>query len=150
MVFNLDEKDCLILSHLQQDARQSFAALGRQVGMSVPAVTERVRRLEDRGIIQGYRVTIDEAKLGRGQTVFIQAKVPSPQYTQFIQQCEQLDSVREAHHVTGDYAFFIKAVVADMLELEGLIGQLSRFGATHSTLVMSTRYVADTVPVQSE
>lgn len=134
----LDQVGWQIILALQQDARLSFAELGRRVGLSLPAVAERVRRLEEAGIITGYRAEIDPGKIGLTMTVFIRLSTTGSQYPALIELIQQLPEVMECHHLTGADSFIMKVVVGSIAHLEKLITRLSTFGPTTTSIVLSS------------
>jgi Lrp/AsnC family leucine-responsive transcriptional regulator len=134
----MDARDWELLKLLQRDGRMSFAELGRRVKLTAPAVTERVRRMEDRGVIRGYRAQVDLAVIGRPLRVILRVQVPPKEYARFGKVVHALEVVEECHHVTGGEAFVLKAAVADVLALEKLIQKLSAFGPTVTSVVLST------------
>src|SRR5262245_41633097 len=97
----LDEVGWQILTVLQEDARLSFTEIGRRVGLSLPAVVERVRRLEEAGIITGYRAEIDISKIGLGITAFIRVTTPSEKYPALNTLLKSMPEVLESHHLAG-------------------------------------------------
>jgi Lrp/AsnC family leucine-responsive transcriptional regulator len=133
-----DERDWIILEHVQRDARVSFAELGRQAGLSPPAAAERLRRLENAGIVRGYHAAVSVERLGLGMTVLIEMHVPRPGYARFQKAIETLGGILECHHVSGRASFMLKAAVPDVAGLESLVGHLSQFGETSTSLVLST------------
>src|SRR3954453_14218188 len=134
----LDPTNWELLRYLQEDARVSFAELSRRLNLSAPAVTERVRRLEDAGIITGYRAVIDPAQLGLGLTVFIRIQMPPGNYPKFSKTIAGLREVLEFHHMTGSEAFLVKAAVSSIAHLESFIGKLSIHGQTTTSIVLSS------------
>jgi len=134
----LDEVGLGLLRALQEDARVSFAELGRRFGMSAPAIAERVRNLEDAGIITGYRAEIDRGALGLPLMVFIRIETPPSNYAKFLHAAKGMAEVVEAHHVTGTEAFIVKLAASSVAHLESLIGKLSAHGQTATSLVLST------------
>ena len=134
----LDATSWELLRYLQEDARMSFAELARRLHLSAPAVTERIRRLEDAGIITGYRAVVDPARLGLGLTVFIRIQMPPGNYPKFNQAVVALREVLEFHHITGSEAFLVKAAVSSIGHLESLIGKLSMHGQTTTSIVLSS------------
>jgi len=134
----MDARDWQLLKLLQRDGRMSFAELGRRVKLTAPAVTDRVRRMEDRGVIRGYRAQVDLAVIGRPLRVILRVQVPPKEYARFGKVVHALEVVEECHHVTGGEAFVLKAAVADVLALEKLIQRLSLFGPTVTSVVLST------------
>jgi Lrp/AsnC family leucine-responsive transcriptional regulator len=134
----LDEIGWKILSELQQNARIAFAELGRRVGLSTPAVTERVHKMEDAGIILGYRAQIDPAKVGLPILAFINVKVSGENLAHFMDLAASRPEVLECHRVTGAESFLLKAAVADVVHLEHLLDALMPYVATTTSMVLST------------
>ena len=143
----LDETSWRILEALQNDARLSFSELGRIVGLSAPAATERVRRLESSGMITGYRAEVNAQKVGLPLTAFMQLATSPEKYPQIIKRIEELPEVLECHHVTGNYSFIIKVVASSIPHLEDLISQLSHYGQTSTSIVLSSQVKAKAINV---
>jgi Lrp/AsnC family leucine-responsive transcriptional regulator len=135
---SFDSTDWRLLDLLQSDARQTFAELGRKVKLSPPAVAERIRRQEDRGVITGYRAQLDPAKLGLTLEVFLRVQVPPKEYAKFQTHVARQPRVLECHHLTGAESFLVRAVLPDVKALEDLIGRLSAFGQTTTSIVLSS------------
>lgn len=132
----LDATGWQILHELQQNARLSFSELGQRVGLSSPAVTERVRRMEDAGIIIGYRAEINTAKVGFPITAIIRMSAPGD--------CKQLNAtvrafpeVLESYRVAGGDSAIIKVIAASMEHLEEIIDRLSVHGSPTTSIVLS-------------
>ena len=123
---------------LQQDARLSFAELGRRVGLSPPAVAERVRRMEEREILLGYRAVINPKMVGWELRVLIDLTTTPQQYSAVIPFMEGCSAIQSAHHVTGGASFRIEAFVPSIMALEDLVGQLSVYGQTKTSIVLSS------------
>ena len=134
----LDATDWALLKHLSKDARLSFAALGRKLRLSAPAIAERMNRLEERGVIRGYRAEVDLAALGRGLNVYLRAIVQPKDYPRFHKTVEALDEILECHHVTGEESFVLRAAVAGVSSLDILIQKLTMFGPTTTSVILST------------
>jgi Lrp/AsnC family leucine-responsive transcriptional regulator len=133
----IDETDRRLLDELQDDARLSHAELGRRVGLSPPAVTERVRRLTDEGIIRGFHADVDPRALGYDLSVIIRIR-PSPrQLHKVADLARATPEVVECHRITGEDCFFAKAHVRDVEHLEEVIDQFALYGQT-TTSVMQT------------
>jgi Lrp/AsnC family leucine-responsive transcriptional regulator len=133
-----DEKDWIILELVQADARISFAEIGRHAGLSPPAAAERLRRLEDAGIIVGYHARISPDRLGFAILVFIDLQVKRADYPRFQKAIHKLAWILECHHIAGQSSFVLKAAVPDVPGLELLVGHLSQFGDITTSLVLST------------
>jgi Lrp/AsnC family transcriptional regulator, leucine-responsive regulatory protein len=134
----LDGPGLKILSELRRDARQTLSAISRKVKMSLPAVSERVRRMEEAGIIRGYHAQVDLGALGYTMTVFIRMKTAPERYSRFTALVESLPEVLECHHVSGEDSFILKLAVRSIPHLERMIGKLSGYGQTSSSIVLST------------
>src|SRR4051794_29218598 len=135
----IDSIDERILAELQENGRLTMKALAERVGLSSPAMIERVRRLEDRGVIAGYRAIVAPEALGRPITALIAAEVDRSNYDSFLDRVRNDPSVVECHRTTGDATFLVKVHVADTASLEALVDDLGAAGAHCSTsLVLSS------------
>src|SRR6476659_2522655 len=105
----LDEVNVRILEELRSDPRLTMTALGRRIGMSAPAVTERVRRLEEAGIIRGYRLDLDAATLGLPLTAYIRIRPDPGQLPSIAELARSIPEVVECHRITGEDCFILKA-----------------------------------------
>jgi Lrp/AsnC family transcriptional regulator, leucine-responsive regulatory protein len=137
-VESTDETDLRILSALQRDGRASYAELARAVSMSASAVADRVRRLEDAGVITGYAAVVDPERLGLGLLAFVRLRYPTGNYKPFHDLLAVLPEVIEAHHVTGEDCFVLKVVAASMRHLEQTTGRLAGLGPITTTVVYSS------------
>ncbi len=134
----IDEIDRKILRELQQDARTSYAELGRRVGLTTPAVIERARKLEDAQIITAYRAEIDTAKIGLPITAFIRMSITGVDYSHIIEVVQDSNEVLECHRGTGGDSFIMKVAVASVEHLQEMIDRLVPYGITTTTIVLSS------------
>src|SRR5688572_32068299 len=134
----IDDIDRKVLSELQVDARVSYAELGRRVGLTTPAVIERVRKLEDAGVIVGYRAEIDTAKVGLPITAFVRMSITGVDYSHIIEVAEQSKEVLECHRGTGGDSFIMKIAVESVEHLQEVIDRLTPYGITTTTIVLSS------------
>lgn len=134
----IDDIDRKVLHELQQDARISYAELGRRVGLTTPAVIERVRKLEDKGIITGYRAEIDTAKVGLPITAFVRMSITGVDYSHIIEVAEGSREVLECHRGTGGDSFIMKIAVSSVEHLQEVIDRLTPYGITTTTIVLSS------------
>jgi Lrp/AsnC family leucine-responsive transcriptional regulator len=134
----LDRIGRKLLRALQENARLSYSELGRQLGLSAPAVAERVHKLEEFEIITGYHAEVDPARLGYGVLAFIRLTTPTDKYSRVLELAQRLPEIRECHHVTGGEAFILKVLATSIPHLESLIAQLSTYGATSTSIVLSS------------
>ena len=135
-----DEVSWKILEALQHNARQSFAEIGRQIGLSTPAIAERVHRLEEAGVITGYHVALDLAKLGVPIRVLVRLTIPGGdlQVKRTVAAIKDLTEISRCHRITGDESFVIEANVVSIRHMEALIDKLSALGATSTSTVLSS------------
>ena len=134
----MDGIDWKILRELQTDARISYAELGRRVGLTTPAVIERVRKLEDAGIITSYRAEIDASKVGLPITAFIRMSITGVDYSRIIEVAESAPEVLECHRGTGGDSFIMKVAVSSVEHLQNLIDRLTPYGITTTSIVLSS------------
>lgn len=136
----LDNIAWKILESLQQNARLSFAELGRKVGLSTPAVAERVHRLEEGGVITGYHAALDMAKLGAPIHVLMRLTLAGGelQFGRAVAVLRELPEISRCHRITGEESFVIEAHVVSVRHLEALIDKLSALGATSTSTVLSS------------
>ncbi len=134
----LDDYGRKLLAELQQDVRTSFADLGRRIGLSASPTAERLRRMEDAGIIRGYSVDIDREALGLPILAIIRMTCDGPRYHPFLKFIKDLPEVRECHHVTGGDAFFLQVTAASIAELERVIERLLPYGIPTTSIVLSS------------
>jgi Lrp/AsnC family leucine-responsive transcriptional regulator len=134
----LDDMNLAILRVLLDDPRLPMSELARRVGMSGPAVTERVQRLHDAGVIRGARLDLDQAALGLGVTAFVRVR-PMPGQLQLIAElARNTPEIVECHRVTGEDCFIMKVLVGRVELLEGVLDEILKYGNTTSSIVQST------------
>ena len=135
----MDSAGWHLLEALQEDARLSYTELGQRVGLSAPAVAERVRRMEDAGIITGYHAEINRSKLGFPITAIIRMSTfPGDRCTRFTASVQELPEVLECSRVTGGDSMIIKVMASSVEHLETLIDFLSEQGNITTSMVLST------------
>ena len=133
----LDEIDLGILAILQDNCRTSLAKIGEHVGLSAPSVIERVKKLEDGGIIRGYHAILDARRLGVDITAFIGVYVSHPRLTErFEREIESIEDVLECHHVTGAHTLLLKVKTSNTSSLEALISRLRSIDGVEKTETM--------------
>lgn len=136
--FSADQTDAAILQALQTTGRQSIADLARAVSMSHSATAERVRRLEESGVIRGYAAQVDPERLGYTVLAFVRLRYPSSSYGPLHALLADLPEVVEAHHVTGDDCFIMKVVATGMKHLEQISGRIGGLGSVTTSVVYSS------------
>ena len=126
----MDVTDYRIIEILQKDGRISMKDLGKIVGLTSPAVSERVKRLEESGVIEGYKAIVNPDALGRA--------LPSDKYELFLETARRDPRIVECHHITGDDCSLLKVIVKDMYELENVIDSIKSIGTTKTSVILST------------
>jgi Lrp/AsnC family transcriptional regulator, leucine-responsive regulatory protein len=146
----LDETNRELLVELQRDARLSLAELGRRVGLSPPAVAERLQRLERDGVIRGYHAEIDPAALGYGLSAIIRVRPAPHQLPKIAELARATAEVVECHRITGEDCYLIKAHIRSMGHLEELLDALAPFGQTTTSIIQSSPVPARGISLERE
>lgn len=134
----LDRTNVRLLGELRRDPRLPMAELGRRVGMSSPAVTERVRRLEEAGVITGYRLDINPAALGLPLAAYIRVR-PSPgQLARVAELARAIPEVVECHRITGEDCFILKVHLPAMDQLDRILDRFLLYGTTTTSIIQSS------------
>jgi Lrp/AsnC family leucine-responsive transcriptional regulator len=135
---NLDEVNRRLLATLNADPRASTAELARRVGMSAPAVRERLARLEETGVIRGYRLDIDPAALGLPVAAWVRIRPGPGQIPKIADLAARTPEVSECHRVSGEDCFLLKVHVPAISALAAVLDQFLMHGQTISSFVVST------------
>jgi Lrp/AsnC family leucine-responsive transcriptional regulator len=133
-----DPRNVELLALLRDDPRLGTSALARRVGMSAPAVRERLLRLEEAGIIQGYRLELDAAALGYPVAAYVRVRPAPGQLPRIAELARRMPQVVECHRVTGDDCFVMKVHLASLDQLDGVLDQFLAHGQTTTSIVQST------------
>jgi Lrp/AsnC family transcriptional regulator, leucine-responsive regulatory protein len=136
----LDDLDWRILGELQADGRLSFKELGRRVNLSSPAVAERVRRLEESGVITGYKAEIDPHRAGYPISAYVELRCSLSKCLLKTSTADDYPEVAEIHKLSGDHCSMLKIRATSLEHLEGLLERLGKHGEIRSTVVLSTQY----------
>lgn len=134
----LDEVSWQILGELQDNARITFSELGRRVGLSPPAVAERVRGLEEAGVIVGYRAEVNLEKVGLPLLAFIRIATGERGCGPFGNVVNEFPEVLECHRITGGDSYIVKVAVSTVQHLEDLLNRLTPYGQTVTSLALSS------------
>jgi Lrp/AsnC family leucine-responsive transcriptional regulator len=134
----LDSHGRKLLHELQANARLSLAELGRRIGLSPAATGERLKQMEETGILRAYTVEIDREPLGLEVLAFIRMSCPGQNYHRFLDYVQNLEEVRECHHLTGGDDFLLKITTTSLADLEALIEALLPYGNPVTSLVLSS------------
>jgi Lrp/AsnC family leucine-responsive transcriptional regulator len=123
---------------LQKNGRLSFAELGRRVGLSTPAVAQRVRRMEDEGIIRAYRADVSPLSVGLPITAFIRMSVVGNVLVKLTARVQSMPEIIECHRGTGEDSFILKVNVVSVEHLKDVIDRLTPYGTTSTSLVLTS------------
>jgi Lrp/AsnC family leucine-responsive transcriptional regulator len=134
----LDPTNLRLLAELQADARVSLAELGRRVGLSSPAVAERLGRLERDGVIRGYRADVDPRAVGYALSAVIRIRPAPRQIADVARRAQETLEVVACDRITGDDCFVVRAHVRDVDHLEEVIDRFTLFGQTTTSIVQSS------------
>jgi Lrp/AsnC family leucine-responsive transcriptional regulator len=148
----IDEMDRRILSLLQQDARLSNAEIARRVGMAPSATLERLRKLEERGVIRGYEARLDSRKLGLGLTAFIFIRAQDNHSEQNAgERLRQHANVLEVHHIAGEDCYLVKVCASDTEDLGRMVrsefSMMPGVVSTRTTIVLGTVKETAKIPI---
>ena len=143
----LDKKDWLILEALQTDARQSLAALGKRIGLSQPAMSELVRKLEEAGVIEGYGARINLRSLGLALQAIVRVRTTHEHIKSYVRLFENMPEVLEADRLTGEDCFIVRCAFAEPQDLERVVDALAAHGSVTTSLVLSST-VRKRIPLQ--
>ncbi|PAD83794.1 Lrp/AsnC family transcriptional regulator [Niallia circulans] len=134
----MDDIDRKILEILQEDSRITIIHLSKKLNLSRPSVNERLRRLQENGIIQGFTARISAEKIGKGTLVIIQIGDLKIECRRFEDMIKKETDILECHRVTGTNSYYMKAVVASTKDLEALVDRLIPFGQLNTSVVLSS------------
>ncbi|MDH4611065.1 Lrp/AsnC family transcriptional regulator [Pseudomonas sp. BN102] len=133
----LDSKSWKILQVVQNEGRISLTDLAARVALSLPATSERLKRLEEAGVIEGYHAQVSAEEAGYQVMALIGMTTPQPEKARLIAQLQQMPEVLECLHVTGQDSFILRVVTRDIRHLERFVGSINHFGETRTSIVMS-------------
>jgi Lrp/AsnC family leucine-responsive transcriptional regulator len=137
-MMQLDDKAWRLMQALQADARLPLKALAQAAGLSLPATAERLKRLEEAGVISGFHAEVSPVAAGYGVRAIVGINVPQPGKRPLIEQLQAMPEVLECHHVSGADSYILTVVARDLAHLEGLIASINLFGETRTSIVFST------------
>jgi Lrp/AsnC family transcriptional regulator, leucine-responsive regulatory protein len=143
----LDSRNQKLLAALLKNPRASITALARRVGLSAPATRERLLRLEEAGVIKGWRVELDPKALGFPIAVLVRVRPMPGQLPKIAKLAQSLPQVTECHRITGEDCFLIRAHLRALEELDGLLDKFLAYGQTTTSIVQSSPVVPRSLPL---
>lgn len=134
----LDGRNVELIRHLQDDPRMPISELARRLGMSAPAVKERLTRLEEAGVVRGYRLELDPKALGWPITAYVRIRPMPGQLPKIAELAQSLPQVAECHRITGEDCFVLKVHLASLESLDGVLDRFLAHGQTTTSIVQSS------------
>ncbi|MBU6466502.1 Lrp/AsnC family transcriptional regulator [Simplicispira hankyongi] len=134
----LDNKAWLLLQALQADGRAPLKALADATGLSMPATAERLKRLQESGVIRGYQAQVEPAAVGYGVRAIVGIHVPQPGKRALLDRLAELPEVLECHHVAGEDSYVMQVVATSLQDLERFLASINGYGETRTSIVFST------------
>lgn len=137
MEVKIDELNWGILQCLQQNSRESFASIGRKVGLTPPAVAERVKKMEDMGILEGYKAKVSHIRLGYQLKAMITLRAFMGKLKPFLEMVKGMEEVVNCYRITGNENIIMEVVLKDQFHLERFIDKLIQYGETRTHIILS-------------
>ncbi|RQS59876.1 Lrp/AsnC family transcriptional regulator [Burkholderia sp. Bp8963] len=134
----LDRLDWRILEALQTHARMTNTELGKQIGLSQPAISARIKRLEEQGVIEGYSARVNAELVGREISALIRIQTSHAQIARCLKTFAATPEIVEAHRITGDDCFIVRVAVQKMKQLETVIDALAKFGPVTTSIILAS------------
>jgi Lrp/AsnC family leucine-responsive transcriptional regulator len=134
----MDKLDIKLLELLQEDSRITISELSKKLALSRPSITERILRLQEKGIIEEFTARVSLPKINRGTILFIQLSSLKVAYDDFEDMIVKDDDILECHRVTGNTSYLIKAAVKDMISMKALIDRLMPYGDVNTSIVLES------------
>jgi Lrp/AsnC family transcriptional regulator, leucine-responsive regulatory protein len=138
---SIDSKDIEILEALQANARVPLSEIGRSIGLSQPAISERVTRLEEAGVIEGYSARINPRALGLALMAIVRLRTTHEHIKTCLKKFSEIQHIMEVHRVTGEDCFVLKVLVPAPEDLETIVDRIAGFGAVTTSLVLRSEPV---------
>lgn len=136
----MDNTDLSIINILQKKGRSTIKDIGSQVGLTSPAVTERIRRLEAAEVIRTYTAEIDLSKLGKNISAYINVDVYPKKYEGFCKFCEETEAIIEHHHIIGVHNSLLRVAVENSDKLESLLGHIKDYGISQTSVILKSYF----------
>lgn len=134
----MDKLNWSILAMLQENARFSYVEIGKEVGLSAPAVAERIQKMEEKGLIEAYLTRINLTAVGLPLTAFVSLKIYAGKLEEFLKLVPTLPEIFECHRVTGNECLIMKVALTSPIHLEALINKLMEFGDPTTSIILSS------------
>lgn len=136
----MDTTDQKIINYLQQDGRATIKEISGEINLSSPAVTERIKRLEESGVIEGYHAEINYLKLGKTIQAFVTVDVDPKKYENFCTFCQKDTLIVSHFHIIGPYNAMLHIAVSDSDELAALLAKIQFYGMSQTSVILNTHF----------
>ena len=146
----MDATDVRILNLLQADCRMTLREIGEQVNLTPPSVSERIHKLEDEGIIEGYSIAVNRARIGYAVGGYILAAPEPAKYAAFCAFCEKHPAIAEHHPLIGNYNALLRFSVRDTDELDELLSLIKTYGDSRTSVELKCVFRAKDLPIAEE
>jgi len=133
----LDEFDHKILQQLQENARTPYAVIGKDIGLTAPAIAKRVQKMENGGLIKGYHLNVDHAKLGKSIKAFVTIKIGFAKLQQFKKEVHQFEAIQACYRVTGDDCMMMEVLLKDNAHLVAFLDEMAAYGITKTSIILN-------------
>ena len=143
----MDRTDYQILNLLQSDSRTTLKSIGDKVGLTAPAVSERIRRMEEKGVIKSFSINIDRTLLDSNLTGFIMISLFPEKYSQFCKFCEDTPAITAHHHLVGKLNGLLRFAVKDTHELDTLLTTIKQYGDSQTSVALETYFEQKDIPL---
>lgn len=143
----MDRTDYQILNLLQTDSRTTLKSIGDRVGLTAPAVSERIRRMEERGVVKSFSVSVDRTLLDSSLTGFILVAVFPEKYNQFCQFCQEDPAIVAHHHLVGKLNALLRFAVKDTRRLDTLLAAIKQYGDSQTSVELGAYFERKDIPL---
>lgn len=143
----MDCTDYKILNLLQRDSRTTLKAIGSKVGLTAPAVSERIRRMEEQEVIKRFSISIDRNRLDCNLSGFILVALFPEKYPQFCQFCEDTSAITAHHHLVGRLNALLRFAVADTRQLDRLLADIKQYGDSQTSVELGVYFEQKDIPL---
>ncbi len=133
----LDEFDYKIIQQLQENARVAYATIGKDIGLTAPAVAKRVQKMENGGLIKGYQLKVDPTKLGNTIKAFVTIKIGFAKLQTFKKEVHQFKAIQACYRVTGDDCMMMEVLLKDNVHLVSFLDEMAQYGITKTSIILN-------------
>lgn len=133
----LDEFDYRILQQLQENARTAYSTIGKDIGLTAPAVAKRVQKMEHGGLIKGYQLKVDHIKLGKTIKAFVTIKIGFAKLQKFKKEVGQFEAIQACYRITGEDCMMMEVLLKDNTHLVNFLDKMAEYGITKTSIILN-------------